>query len=104
MAVALRLTRFGTKKRPVYRLVASDSRFPQGGRHLEILGTYDPKNLAIPKHSTEKEAKGLVNFKTDRVLYWLGVGAQPSDTVRSLLKRLKIDAKPAKGTAKTKAA
>ncbi|MBN8554697.1 MAG: 30S ribosomal protein S16 [Deltaproteobacteria bacterium] len=101
MAVALRLTRFGTKKRPHYRLVASDSRFPQGGRHLEILGTYDPMNLAIPKYSTEKQPKGIANFKTDRVQYWLGVGAKPSTTVQDLLKRLKISKPAAK---KTKAA
>ena len=70
--------------------MAVDSRSPQGGKHLEILGTYDPMNLGVTKASDQKEAKGIVNIKTDRVKYWLGVGAQPSDTVKSLLKRLKI--------------
>lgn len=90
MAVALRLTRIGTHKRPYYRLVATDSRRPQGGRVLEILGTYDPMNLAVKKDSTEKQAKGITQFKTDRIQYWLGVGATPSATVSSVLKRLKL--------------
>lgn len=90
MAVVLRLTRIGTKKRPFYRLLATDSRFPQGGRHLEILGTYDPMNLSIKKDSSQKSAKGLVNFKTDRVLYWLNAGAKPSATVQSIFRRLKL--------------
>ncbi len=90
MAVKIRLTRIGTKKRPFYRVVAIDSRLPQGGRHLEILGTYDPLNLGVSKDSTEKAEKGLVNLKTDRVLHWLSVGAQPTDTVRALLKRAKL--------------
>ncbi|MDB5037837.1 MAG: rpsP [Bacteriovoracaceae bacterium] len=90
MAVKLRLTRTGTKKRPFYRLMATDSRSPQGGKHLEILGTYDPMNLSVPKNSSQKEDKGIVNFKTDRVKYWLSVGAETSPTVKILLKRLKI--------------
>jgi small subunit ribosomal protein S16 len=90
MAVVLRLTRIGTKKRPYYRLLATDSRLPQGGRHLEILGTYDPMNLGIKKDSTQKVATGIVNFKTDRILYWLGVGARPSATVQSIFRRLKL--------------
>lgn len=90
MAVKLRLTRTGTKKRPFYRLLATDSRRPKGGKHLEILGTYDPMNLSISKTSTEKDAKGRTDIKTDRVQYWLGVGAEPSPTVATILKRLKI--------------
>lgn len=90
MAVVLRLTRIGTHKRPYYRLLATDSRFPQGGRHLEILGTYDPMNMGVKKDSAQKEAKGIVNFKTDRILYWLSVGAKPSATVQSIFRRLKI--------------
>lgn len=90
MAVALRLTRIGTKKRPYYRLLATDSRLPHGGRHLEILGTYDPMNLGIKKDSTQKAAKGLINFKTDRILYWLSVGAKPSATVQSIFRRIKL--------------
>ena len=90
MAVKLRLARIGTKKRPYYRVIATDSRSPQNGRHLEILGTYDPMNYRLPKDSKQREEKGLVQLKTDRVKYWLGVGATPSPTVYSLLKRLNL--------------
>jgi len=76
LAVKLRLTRMGRKKKPFYRIVAVDSRKPRDGRYLENLGTYDP--LPDP-------FEVLVN--EDRVFYWLGVGAIPSDTVRSLLRR-----------------
>ena len=76
MAVKLRLTRMGRKKRPFYRIVAVDSRKPRDGRYLENLGTYDP--LPDPFE---------VQVNEDRVFYWLGVGATPSDTVKSLLRR-----------------
>lgn len=74
MAVKLRLKRMGAKKRPFYRIVVSDSRSPRDGRNIEEIGTYDP----------QKEAE-KINIKEDRVLYWLQTGAQPTDTVRSLL-------------------
>lgn len=93
MAVCIRLTRFGTKKRPHYRIVATDSRYPQGGRHLEILGTYDPMNLGVAKDSPEKKEKGRVHLKTDRVQYWVGVGARLTDSVQNILKREKISLK-----------
>ncbi len=76
MAVKLRLTRMGRKKRPFYRIVAIDSRAPRDGRYLENLGYYDP--LQEPSE---------VRVNEERVLYWLGVGAVPSDTVRSILRR-----------------
>lgn len=72
--VTLRLARFGAKKRPFYRVVATDSRAKRDGRFIEVLGTYDP--LTDPP---------TVNLKGDRVQYWLSVGAQPSDTVRRLI-------------------
>lgn len=72
--VTLRLARFGAKKRPFYRVVATDSRAKRDGRFLEVLGTYDP--LTDPP---------TVNLKGDRIKYWLSVGAQPSDTVRRLI-------------------
>jgi small subunit ribosomal protein S16 len=90
MAVKLRLNRIGTKKRPFYRIVAIDSKTAQNGSHIEILGTYDPHNLSIPQTSTEKAEKGLIQLKTDRVIHWLKNGAQPTPTVESILKRLKI--------------
>ena len=76
MAVHLRLTRAGRHKLPFFRLVAADSRMPRDGRYLEVLGTYDPlKNPPVTQ------------FKQERVLDWLGKGAQPSVTVRTLLRR-----------------
>jgi len=95
MAVKLRLSRVGNKKHPFYRIVAVDSRKKQTGRHLEILGTYDPQNYSLPKDSPNKEKKGIINVKTDRALYWLKVGAQVTPTVKSIFKRLKISAKSA---------
>ncbi|RMH62244.1 MAG: 30S ribosomal protein S16 [Calditrichaeota bacterium] len=75
MAVKLRLMRMGRKKRPFYRIVAADSRAPRDGRFIENVGTYDP--IAQPH---------VVECKEDRVLHWLSVGAQPTDTVKSLLR------------------
>ncbi|MDH5667547.1 MAG: 30S ribosomal protein S16 [Nitrospira sp.] len=76
MAVHLRLARTGRHKRPMYRLVAADSRKSRDGRFLEILGIFDPL----------KEA-GLPELKPERVLTWLRQGAQPTVTVRTLLRR-----------------
>ena len=76
MAVAIRLSRFGAKKRPFYRIVAADSRRKRDGRFLEQLGTYDPMKNPVD-----------VRLEMDRVDYWLSVGAQPSDTVRSLIRK-----------------
>ena len=84
MSVRLRLRRLGRKKKPFYRIVAADQRSPRDGRFIEVLGYYNP--LEVP-HKIE--------LKEDRVLYWLDKGAQPSDTVRSLLRQkgiwLKLD-------------
>ena len=74
--VKIRLTRGGAKKRPHYRIVAIDGRLPTSGRPLEFLGTYDPGS------NPEK-----FNIKIDRFDAWIANGAQPSSTVRSLLKR-----------------
>jgi small subunit ribosomal protein S16 len=76
MAVKLRLRRVGRKKNPVYRIIAADSRSPRDGRFLEILGQYAPR-----------QGEGALNLDTERVNHWLDVGAQPTDTVRSLLRR-----------------
>lgn len=76
MAVHLRLARAGRHKRPLYRLVAADSRKPRDGRFLEILGTFDPlKETGVP------------DLKPERVMTWLRQGAQPTVTVRTLLRR-----------------
>ena len=73
MAIALRLSRGGAKKRPYYRIVAADSRYPRDGRYLEQIGTYNPL-LA-------KDDEKRVQLNEDRAKYWLGVGAQPSEAV-----------------------
>lgn len=75
--VKIRLKRFGARKRPYYRVVVMDSRKPRDGEAIEEIGIYQP---------IEAEDKQLA-LKLDRVDYWLGVGAQPSDTVRSLIKK-----------------
>lgn len=77
MPVRIRLQRHGAKKRPFYRVVAADKRAPRDGRFIELLGTFDP--LQEPP---------VVRLKKDRVDYWLGVGAIPSDTVATLVKKL----------------
>lgn len=82
MAVRIRLARHGAKKRPFYRIVAAPGDAPRDGRFLEVLGTYNP--LTEPATITVKE---------DRILDWLGRGAQPSDTVKSLLRKTGVWAK-----------
>ena len=81
MAVSIRLQRFGAKKRPYYRVVAADSRNKRDGRFLEQIGTYDPM----------LKPAGLT-FDAERLEHWLSVGAQPSDTVRSLIRRYRREA------------
>ena len=74
MAVSIRLTRRGKKKKPFYRIVAADSQASRDGKFLEILGTYDPM--------TEPAS---VEIKEDKMQYWLDQGATASDTVKSLI-------------------
>ena len=80
MAVRIRLTRMGAKGQPFYRIVASDSRRPRDGQYLELVGTYNP---------VSKEVK--VNEEV--AMKWLKIGAQPTDTVKSMFKQLGINAK-----------
>ncbi|MBS4786393.1 MAG: 30S ribosomal protein S16 [Clostridiales bacterium] len=76
MAVKIRLRRMGAKKAPFYRVVVADSRFPRDGRFIEELGYYDPtKDPAVVKIDAEKAQK------------WIANGAQPTDTVKALLKK-----------------
>ncbi len=74
--VKIRLRRIGAKKAPFYRVVVADSRFPRDGRFIEEIGTYNP--LTEPAE---------INIDTDRALEWIKNGAQPTDTVKTLLKR-----------------
>jgi small subunit ribosomal protein S16 len=74
LAVKLRLRRMGKKKQPIYKVVAADSRSPRDGKFIEAIGLYNPK--------TEP---ATVEIKESRAMYWLGVGATPTDTVKNLL-------------------
>jgi small subunit ribosomal protein S16 len=76
MAVSIRLRREGALNRPYYKVVVADSRSPRDGKFIEIIGTYDPKKTG---HNS--------TLKMDRIEYWISKGAQPSDTVRSLIKK-----------------
>ena len=85
MAMKIRLARGGSKKRPFYSIVASDSRMPRDGRFIEKLGTYNP---LLPKDSEER-----VKMNMERVQYWLGEGAQPTDRVSRFLEAAGVVAK-----------
>jgi small subunit ribosomal protein S16 len=76
LAVKLRLKRMGKKKQPIYKVVAADARSPRDGRFIEAIGVYNP--LTDP---------ATVQINEERALYWLGVGAQPTDTVKNLLSK-----------------
>ena len=91
--IKLRLRRMGAKKRPSYRIVAADSRSPRDGRFIEIVGTYDP--VTDP---------ATIKLNTERVRHWLSVGAQPTDTVRDIIKREGILTVPAAPAAEESAA
>ena len=77
MAMKIRLARGGSKKRPHYSIVAADSRMPRDGRFIEKLGTYNP---LLPKDSEDR-----VKMNMERVEYWLGQGAQPTDRIARML-------------------
>ena len=74
--VKIRLRRMGAKKAPFYRVVVADSRYPRDGRFIEELGTYDPR-----------QNPPAVNIDVERAQAWIRTGAQPTDTVRDLLKK-----------------
>ena len=76
MAVKIRLRRMGSKKNPFYRIVVADSRYPRDGRFIEEIGTYDP--LKTPAD---------VKIDADKAKQWIANGAQPTDTVKDILKK-----------------
>ena len=78
MSVTIRLSRHGTKKKPFYRIVVSDQRFPRDGRYIEQVGTYDPN-----------AAPGGLNLNREKIATWIKQGAKPSQTVSELIKREK---------------
>ena len=92
MAVKLRLKRMGSKQKPFYRIVAADSRCPRDGRFIETVGTYNPL-----KNPTE------IKVDEEKALTWLNNGAQPTDTVRSILTESGIMKKYADSKTKKKA-
>ena len=75
--VKIRLRRTGAKKKPTYRVVVADVRAPRDGRFIEIVGHYNPRTEPV-----------TIDIQEDRILHWLSVGAQPTDTVRGLLENL----------------
>jgi small subunit ribosomal protein S16 len=90
MAVSIRLRREGSLNRPYYKVVVADKRSPRDGKFIEIIGTYDPKKTG---HNS--------TLKLDRIDHWISKGAQPSETVRSLIKknRKQTSSAPAESTA-----
>ncbi len=86
MAVKIRLTRTGRHKDPSYRIVAADSRFPRDGRYIELLGTYDPKDV-----------NNAAKIDEEKAIKWIKQGAQLSDTVRALFSKQGIIVKAKKG-------
>lgn len=77
--VAMRLTRIGSKKRPYYRIVVIDKRRARDGRFLEVLGQYNPISTPVQ-----------IEIDSERAQYWLSKGAEPSETVRSLLRKKEL--------------
>ena len=86
MSVKIRLSRVGAKAQPSYRIVVADSRNPRDGKFIEKVGTYNPR---VPHDHKER----LV-LKTERIQYWLGVGAQPTDRTQRLLAHAGIGQAP----------
>ncbi len=79
MATKIRLKRMGAKKAPFYRLVVADSRFPRDGRFIEEIGYYDPT-----------KQPPVIHIDADKAMSWMKTGAEPSDTVKSLFKKVGI--------------
>lgn len=76
MAVKIRLRRLGSKKSPFYRIVVADARFPRDGRFIEEIGTYDPM-----------KTPSVINLDGEKAKQWMKNGAQPTDTVKAILKK-----------------
>ncbi len=86
MAVTIRLARFGGKKRPFYRIVVTDSRAPRDGRFIDRIGTYDPN-----------QDPAVIRIEDEKALKWMSKGAQPSQTVKQLMKKVGLFKKVAEG-------
>ena len=88
MSLKIRLARAGSKKRPYYHVVVADARSPRDGRFIEIIGSYDPK-----------QESDNWKLELDRAEYWLGVGAQASQTVNSIIRKAREKGKAAEAAA-----
>lgn len=88
MAVKIRLKRIGTKKTPFYRVVVADSRYPRNGRFIDEIGHYDPLKTPV-----------YINIDLEKAKKWIANGAQPTETVRALLKKAGINDQPAEQNA-----
>jgi small subunit ribosomal protein S16 len=88
MSLKIRLTRAGAKKRPFYRIVVADSRYPRDGRFIEIVGTWNP---VLPKTDPNR-----VHLVTERIQHWLSKGAQPTDRVLRFLDIAGLAKRPAR--------
>jgi small subunit ribosomal protein S16 len=88
MSLKIRLTRAGAKKRPFYRIVVADSRYPRDGRFIEIVGTWNP---VLPKGDEKR-----VQLQTERVQHWMSKGAQPTDRVLRFLDAAGLAKRPAR--------
>jgi small subunit ribosomal protein S16 len=88
MSLKIRLTRAGAKKRPFYRIVIADSRYPRDGRFIEIVGTWNP---ILPKNDEKR-----VTLNTDRIQHWMKAGAQPTDRVLRFLDAAGLAKRPAR--------
>ena len=93
MALSIRLSRGGSKKRPYYRIVVADARSPRDGKYLEKIGTYNPL-LA-------KDAAERIQLDAERAKHWLGVGAQPTDRVARFLDAAGVKAREARNNPNT---
>lgn len=91
--VRIRLSRVGRHALPLFRIVATDSRSPRDGKNLEVLGTYNPKGVSLDQK---------LKIKEDRIKFWIGKGAQPSDRIWNMLRKKginKANTKPAQTVA-----
>ena len=86
MALKIRMSRGGAKKRPFYRIVVADSRMPRDGRFIEKIGTYDPRQ--------PKDSENRVKIDAEKAAEWVRKGAQPTDRVARFLSQIEVDGKP----------
>ncbi|KAJ8755455.1 hypothetical protein K2173_019253 [Erythroxylum novogranatense] len=109
MAVKIRFARLGCKHRPFYRIIVTDSQAPRDGKHIQVVGFYDPlsgtvTSLHIPSfcYVAGKDGNKYMGLKYDAVKHWLSVGAQPTDAVRRILLKAGLISPPSMVVVKDK--